>query len=142
MEKRGGPRKRQDRQGQAAMPQRGTLNAGIRKGMAVLKNYIGPSGTLNHTDTNVHAEDFVAGLLNAIHGWSLVSTNKERANYPCIDLIDEVRGLGVQVTSEAGSAKLTKTVECLKRHGPARKICRQKGFSCVSEQENTNAKST
>ena len=86
------------------MLQRETLIAGIRKGLAVLQYFIGPGGTLNLTDSNVHAEDFVAGLLNSINGWSLVSTNKVTANYPCIDLIDVSLGLGVQVTAEGSSS--------------------------------------
>src|SRR5438093_1362994 len=90
---------------------------------------------MNLTDTNVHAEDFVAGLLNALHGWSLVNTNKETANYPCIDLIDETRGLGVQVTAEKGSAKLTETIECLERHKLAGKVRYLKVFSLIAKQE-------
>src|SRR5215213_1783258 len=85
------------------MLQRETMFDDIRKGLAVYQNYVRPGGTLNLTDTNVHAEDFVAGLLNAIQGWSLVSTNQVTANYPCLDLIDERLGLGVQVTAEEGS---------------------------------------
>ncbi len=63
--------------------------ADIRKGLAVLQNYVQPGGTLNLTDTNVHAEDFVASLLNVIQGWNLVSTNRQKANFPCIDLLDQ-----------------------------------------------------
>ena len=46
------------------MLQKETLIEDIRKGLAVLQNYVRPSGTLNLTDTNVYAEEFVAGLLN------------------------------------------------------------------------------
>ncbi len=92
------------------MLERQTLIEQIRRGLAVYQDYVRPGGTLNLTDTNVHAEDFVAGLLNSIHSWSLVSTNQTTANYPCIDLLDKSLGLGVQVTSEEGSAKLTKIV--------------------------------
>lgn len=107
----------------------------IRQGLAVYENYVRPSGTLNLTDTNVHAEDFAAGLLNSIHGWSLVSTNQVTANYPCIDLIDETLALGVQVTSEAGSAKLTKTLECAKTHELAEKVKHLKVFLLIPKQE-------
>jgi tetratricopeptide (TPR) repeat protein len=117
------------------MLERETLIEDIRKGLAVIQNYIRPGGKINLTDANVHAENFVAGLLNAIYGWSLVSTNQEAANYPCIDLIDEGRGLGVQVTSEKESPKLTDTVECLDRHGLARKIRQLKVFLLIPKQE-------
>ena len=117
------------------MLEREYLLEDIRKGLAVLQNYVQPGGKLNLTDTNVHAEHFVAGLLNAIYGWSLVSTNQESANYPCIDLIDEGRGLGVQVTSERGSAKLTETLECLKKHGLSATIRQLIVFSLIAKQD-------
>jgi hypothetical protein len=117
------------------MLQRQTIIDDIRQGLAVYQNYVLPGGTLNLTDTNVHAEDFVAGLLNSIYGWSLVSTNQSAANYPCIDLIDETLALGVQVTAEAGSAKLTKTLECAKAHDLAKKVKHLKVFLLISKQE-------
>ena len=117
------------------MLQRQTMIDDIRQGLAVYQNYVLPGGTLNLTDTNVHAEDFVAGLLNSIYGWSLVSTNQSTANYPCIDLIDETLALGVQVTSEAGSAKLTKTLECAKTHDLAKNVKHLKVFLLIPKQE-------
>jgi tetratricopeptide (TPR) repeat protein len=117
------------------MLQRDALIQDIRSGLAALQNYVRPGGTLNLTDTNVHAENLVATLLNGIYGWDLVSTNCKSANYPCIDLIDEGRWLGVQVTSEKGSVKLTKTIECLARHGLASKIRQLKVFSLISKQK-------
>jgi hypothetical protein len=116
------------------MLQREIMIADIRKGLAVYQDYVRPGGSLNLTDTNVHAENFVAGLLNAIHGWNLVSTNQATANYPCIDLIDEQLGLGVQVTAEEGSDKLTKTVECVKTHNLAGRIKYPKVFLLLRKQ--------
>ena len=116
------------------MLQREIMIADIRKGLAVYQNYVRPGGTLNLTDTNVHAEDFVAGLLNAIYGWNLVNANQATANCPCIDLIDARLGLGVQVTAEAGSDKLTETVECLKTHKLAGKIKHLKVFLLIPKQ--------
>jgi hypothetical protein len=118
-----------------AMLQRQTMIDEIRQGLAVYENYVRPSGTLNLTDTNVHAEDFAAGLLNSIHGWNLVGTNTATSNYPCIDLIDETLALGVQVTSEPGSAKLTKTLECAKTHRLAEKVKHLKVFLLIPKQE-------
>jgi tetratricopeptide (TPR) repeat protein len=117
------------------MLERQKLIEDIRKGVAALQSYIQPSGKLNLTDTNVHAETFVAGLLNALFGWSLVSANRETANHPCIDLIDEAQGLAVQVTSEKGSAKPKKTLECLKRHKRGKQIRSLKVFSLIPRQK-------
>jgi tetratricopeptide (TPR) repeat protein len=117
------------------MLQRQTMIDDIRRGLAVYENYVRPGGTLNLTDSNVHAEDFVAGLLNGIHGWNLVSTNQATANYPCIDLIDETLAFGVQVTSESGSDKLTKTLECANTHQLAEKVKHLKVFLLIPKQE-------
>jgi hypothetical protein len=114
----------------------------IRKGLSALRAYIAPGGPLNLTDINVQAEDFVAGLLNAIHGWRLVNTNRATTNYPCIDLIDEARKLGVQVTSETTSAKVTGTVECLKAHGLAGRVSGLKVFMLVTKQGQYTVKVT
>lgn len=116
------------------MLQREKMIADIRKGLAVYQDYIRPGGTMNLTDTNIYAENFVAGLLNAIHGWNLVSTNQAKANYPCIDLIDKRLGLGVQVTVETGSGKLNKTIECANNHELAGKIKHIRVFLLVPKQ--------
>jgi hypothetical protein len=114
----------------------------IRKGLAVLRAYIEPGGLLNLTDINVQAEDFVAGLLNAIHGWGLVNTNKATANYPCIDLIDEIRKIGVQVTSETTSAKVSDTVDCLNTSKLAGRLSQLIVFMVVKKQGSYTVKVT
>lgn len=117
------------------MLERQKLIDDIRRGVAALQSYIEPGGTLNLTDTNVHAETFVAGLLNALFGWSLVSVNRNTANHPCIDLIDDAQGLAVQVTSEKGSAKLNNTIKCMKRHKCAKQIRSLKVFLLIPRQK-------
>lgn len=108
--------------------------ADIRKGVSVLQNYVRPGGKLNLTDTNVQSEDFVAGLLNAVYGWGLVNANKATATYPCIDLIDETRKLGVQVTAEEGSGKINSTLECLEKHQMSERLSQLRVFSLVPKQ--------
>jgi tetratricopeptide (TPR) repeat protein len=124
------------------MLERQKLIDDIRRGAAALQRYIEPSGTLNLTDTNVHAETFVAGLLNALFGWGLVGVNRNIANHPCIDLIDDAQGLAVQVTSEKGSAKLNNTIKCLKRHKCGKQIRSLKVFLLIPRQKRytVNAK--
>ena len=107
----------------------------IRKGLAYFQAYIKPGPSVNLTDTNVHAEDFVANLLNALFGWNLENTNNAVANYPCIDLIDKSLGCGIQVTAEKGSKKLSETVQCLCKHESAKQIQSLKVFSLVPKQK-------
>jgi len=114
----------------------------IRKGLSALQAYIAPGGPLNLTDINVQAEDFVAGLLNAIHGWGLVNTNQATANYPCIDLIDEVNTLGVQVTSETSSAKVSGTLECIKARNLAGRVSHLMVFMIVPKQGHYTVRAT
>ncbi|MFL6310794.1 MAG: SMEK domain-containing protein [Terriglobales bacterium] len=117
------------------MLERQKLIEDIRKGVAALQSYIQPGGALNLTDTNVHAETFTAGLLNTLFGWGLVNVNRDTANSPCIDLIDNAQGLAIQVTSEKGSVKLKKTIECLKRHKRGSHIRSLKVFSLTPRQK-------
>ena len=91
---------------------RQTLIDEVRLGLAVLQGYIRPGGPLNLTDINIHAEDFVGRVLNSLYGWSLVNTNTVKSNYPCIDLLDKDKEIGVQVTSEQGVGKINATYSC------------------------------
>ncbi|MBU1364904.1 MAG: SMEK domain-containing protein [Gammaproteobacteria bacterium] len=84
----------------------------IRLGLAVLQGYIRPGGPLNLTDINIHAEDFVGEVLNLLYDWNLINTNSVKANYPCIDLLDKNKYIGVQVTTEQGVKKVNKTYSC------------------------------
>lgn len=61
-------------------------------------------------DLNRHAEDFFKEVLNRLYGWSLVNLNEERSNAPGLDLGDESRGIGVQVTSVGTSKKVNDTL--------------------------------
>lgn len=106
----------------------------IRKGLSHFQTYIESGQGVNLTDTNVRAEDFVAGLLNCLFGWQLKNTNDDVSNYPCIDLIDQSIGCGIQVTAEKGSAKLKKTIQCLVKHELAKQIQSLKVFCLVRKQ--------
>lgn len=89
----------------------------INIGLSTLQSFITTYTQLNFLDTNIAAEDLVADLLNALFGWSLVNANKVKPNHECIDLLDPDRGIGVQVTSEKGVAKINDTLSCITCHG-------------------------
>lgn len=107
----------------------------IRLGFAVLQAHIRPGGSLNLTDINVHAEDFVADVLNAIFSWHLINTNRARSNSPCIDLLDTPGRLGVQVTSEKGVRKINEAMKCIDTNKLSQQIDRFKVFSLISRQK-------
>lgn len=106
----------------------------ISKAFASLSAYIQLQGKLNLTDAHVQSENFVQDLLNAVYGWHLVSTNQTTANYPCIDLLDGTRKLGIQVSSDNSSAKLNATLACLAEHGLAGTIAALKVFVLGKKQ--------
>ena len=106
----------------------------IRLGLSVLQDYLKPGGSLNLLDGNVHAEDFVASMLNALNGWSVKNTNRAVSNFPCLDLVDEGNEVGLQVTSEEGAPKINRTLDCLQKHGLAAKIKKFIHFSLVPKQ--------
>jgi hypothetical protein len=106
----------------------------IRVGFSHLQHYIRPGGPTNLTDINVDAEDFVANVLNALHGWDLINMNRKVSNYPCLDLFSEREKIGVQVTAEEGSAKINDTLACLEDKGMSARITRFYHFSLVPKQ--------
>jgi len=106
----------------------------IRLGFAFVQAYIEPGGRLNLTDINVHAEDFVAEVLNAIYSWNLVNRNHSTPNSPCIDLIDVTARIGIQVTSSTSAAMLNETIACVGKHGLSCEINQLKVFSLVKKQ--------
>lgn len=84
----------------------------IQSALVGLESLVATGGKLGFTDLNVHSEEFVRGLLNRVYGWALVGANSQVSNFPCIDLIDPGRQIGVQVTSERGSSKINGCLEC------------------------------
>ncbi|MEV4606759.1 SMEK domain-containing protein [Neorhizobium sp. LMR1-1-1.1] len=65
------------------------------------------------TDLTKLLENFYREIINDIHDYSLRNANEERSNAPGLDLIDDVRGIGIQVTSQGGSGKINDTLEVL-----------------------------
>ncbi|OWK42394.1 hypothetical protein FRUB_04472 [Fimbriiglobus ruber] len=74
-------------------------------------------------------------MLNQVYGWNVTSTNKEKANYPCIDLIDAGRKLGIQVTAERDSDKVNDTLACLEKNKMADRVARLKVLLLVPKQK-------
>jgi hypothetical protein len=69
------------------------------------------------TDINVVSESLVQNLFNSIEdGASYVNTNIGAPNADSIDLADEGRKIGVQVTSNMSSGKIKSTVEVFEKN--------------------------
>lgn len=61
-------------------------------------------------DLNKKAEPFFRRLINLIYSWNLKDLDTIQANYPAIDLGDEVKRVCVQVTAENNSRKIKYTI--------------------------------
>ena len=118
------------------------LIADIRKGLAILQSYVRPGGRINLTDGHVQSESVVEVLLNQVYGWNVTSTNKDKANYPCIDLIDAGRKLGIQVTAERDSDKVNDTLACLEKHKMAHRVAQLKVLLLVPKQKKYTVNAT
>ena len=68
------------------------------------------NGNLRY-DINRDAEDFYAGFLNLVYGYTLSNGNAIKANLHVIDLRDEARWFAVQVTSDTSSAEVRETLK-------------------------------
>jgi hypothetical protein len=110
------------------------LREDIRLAFAVLQGYIRPGGPLNLTDINIHAEDFVKDVLNALHSWNLINTNASTCNYPCIDLLERNERVGIQVSAERGAKKVNDTIKCICTHSLSLVIRHLKVFSLLPKQ--------
>lgn len=95
------------------MFERNRLIAELDAYFGVLHYMVAKSGKRGRYDLHVHSEDFVAGILNALHGWKLKNANEKVSNVAAVDLIDREIGIGVQVSSDKTSDKVNSTIKKL-----------------------------
>lgn len=90
-----------------------TLND-ISTSLAILAQQIRAEALAGLGSRNKVAEHVLLPVLRRVYqAPGLVNTNMLAANFPGIDLYDESSGLGVQVTSDTTSAKITQTIQTL-----------------------------
>lgn len=79
--------------------------------MSYFHSYIQMSNAENYYDINKIAEGFMMNLLNIVYSLNLKDMNQNKKNYPGIDLGDEKKGIGVQVTSRSDIRKIKDTYD-------------------------------
>lgn len=62
-------------------------------------------------DINKQCENFYCGLLNIIYGYDLKNINAEIKGFAGVDLIDDINGICIQVTSNNKSSKVQATID-------------------------------
>lgn len=90
------------------------MNYIIRE-LSVIRYEITSKNLLNLTDDNIYMQNFMRDLLNLTFGYNLVNLNDKSPNFPGIDLGDEARGIGFQITSTKTGQKIKDTLDiCIK----------------------------
>lgn len=79
----------------------------LKKNLICWVSYIELSNKLGKTDVNRDAEDIIMEILNILKEYKLENLNDKygKKNFPGIDLGDENKKIGVQVTSENNTTK-------------------------------------
>lgn len=75
------------------------------------KEFIEKKNKLGLFDDNKHWENIIRKILNDSLGYELENLNRDKSNYPGIDLGDSSNGIGIQVTTTKTSAKIKNTLE-------------------------------
>ncbi|WP_250255135.1 SMEK domain-containing protein [Chryseobacterium sp. Marseille-Q3244] len=80
-----------------------------------LQSEIQTANTLGLINISKHSENFVRTLLNLIYNYELENLNKEKANFPGLDLGDKAERIAYQVTAQKKSEKIDDTLNtCIK----------------------------
>lgn len=65
---------------------------------------------LNLTSENIYLENFLMELLNLVYNYNLENLNQLKKNFPGVDLGDESKKIGIQITSTSTSKKINETL--------------------------------
>lgn len=94
--------------------------------MSQLTTQVEAASAMQLYDIHKVSENLVLGVLRELYGWHhLRNLNAtERANFPGIDLADDVAGIAVQVTATPTLDKIKTTIETFLAHGLDKKYQR------------------
>jgi hypothetical protein len=67
-------------------------------------------------DLSFQIEDIVKEILNIVDDLDYKNINGVELNYPAIDLLDELKGIAIQITTIADAKKVRHTIEVYKEH--------------------------
>jgi hypothetical protein len=89
---------------------RGYFIGEIVDGLGDIARQVDTRTKLGLTDLNIFVEDFFKTALNLLLDINLENMNKERSNFPGLDLADAGNGWAFQITSQKTSAKVNETL--------------------------------
>lgn len=79
--------------------------------LAVLSTKIHIENSNNEYNINIHAENIMLKILEKTYDCKLFNANFSNKNYPAIDLIDNQKKIGFQITSTPSNNKIISTLE-------------------------------
>lgn len=72
---------------------------------------VGIENGTNYFDINKHAERFLIPILNEVFDGKFERLEYQDINYPAVDVGERAKRIGIQVTSETGYGKITRTID-------------------------------
>lgn len=98
----------------------------FRTTMSLLATQVEAASAMQLYDIHKVSENLVLGVLRELYGWRhLRNLNAtERANFPGIDLADDLDGIAIQVTATPTLDKIKSTIETFLAHGLDKKYQR------------------
>lgn len=90
---------------------RGYLIGEIVDDLAALGNQVKMRNAIHMFDMTVVAENFFKDVLNILLDAKFKNLNDERSNEPGLDLGEDTKRIGIQITSSASTQKVNKTLE-------------------------------
>ena len=87
--------------------------------MSIFADQVQGAVAMNQTDFNKVSEDVLIPLFSEVYNYRKLRNlnTTEGANFPAIDLADDVAGVGIQVTSEKKLEKVKETLRIFIEHG-------------------------
>lgn len=112
------------------------LHTSLATRLSALSVQISASCAQGLTDLPKHAEDLIAGLLHEFLGYRHIRNLNatERRNFPGLDLADDEKRTGFQVTASNDLEKIKSTLETAKKHGLLTKYPNVKIFILTKKQ--------
>lgn len=92
----------------------------------------------NRNDLAVDSEDTICGLLNLVFGLELVNANREKHNYPAVDLVNTKNRTAVQVTIQNTIKKVDEMLDTFQKHNLSQDFDKLILF-VITENEPTKA---
>ncbi|MGN6294794.1 MAG: SMEK domain-containing protein [Chitinophagaceae bacterium] len=90
---------------------RAALLLEIKTFLARFETFVRLSNLSNEFDINKISENFIIPIFKLAYGWDLLNLNDEKKNAKALDLIDNKRKIGIQVTSDTSNAKIKETLK-------------------------------